>query len=128
MQRFGMKWAIRLAKIYMLRSAALMLPLTLALACAPVHVPDGRSVSVPAVTPPIDRYKGLNEERDPITRVKLGRDVLVPQRMEQDPLPDEAVGPYELRGETLASALQLLLDDYDITLAFESDKAMSSRI
>lgn len=110
------------------KMAALLLPTLFAVSCAPAHMPDGRSVSIPTVTPPVDRYKGLNEERDPITRVKLGRDVLVPQRTAQDPLPRDDVGPFELRGETLASALQLALDDYDITLAFESDKAMTSRI
>jgi type II secretory pathway component GspD/PulD (secretin) len=107
--------------------AAVALPLLLA-SCANVSVPNGRSVQVPTASPPVDRYKGLNEERDPIVRVKLGKDVLMPQRPDHDPLPADHVGPFELRGESLASALQMVLDDYDISLAFESDSAMTSRI
>lgn len=109
------------------RALSVVLPLLIA-ACAQVNVPDPRSVDIPTVTPPLERYKGLNEKRDPVTRVKLGKDVLVPQPLASDPLPADEVGPYELRGETLASALQLILDDYDISLAFESDLAMTNRI
>lgn len=114
--------------LWALRFASMACAAALAAGCAGANVANGRTVSVPTVTPPDDRYKGLNEERDPVTRVRLGKDVLVPQRAEQDPLPDEEVGPFELRGETLASALQMLLDDYDVSLAFETDKAMSARI
>jgi hypothetical protein len=113
---------------FAVRALCVFLPLLLAAGCTDVNVPDGRSVLVPNATPPLDRFKGLNEERDPVTRVKLGRDILVPQKTEQDPLPEDTVGPYELRNETLASALQLVLDDYDASLAFETDKAMTTRI
>lgn len=110
------------------RALCIVLPLMLATACAQVNTPDGRTVDIPTVSAAVDRYKGINERRDAITRVKLGKDVLVPKRMVDDPLPNEEVGPYELRGETLASALQLILDDYDISLAFESDLAMTTYI
>lgn len=100
----------------------------LAASCAPFNVPDGRSAKVSPATPPLDRYEGLNEKRDPVTRVKLGRDVLIPQALKEDRMPDVTVGPYELRGETLASTLQLILDDYDISLAFESDEGLTRRI
>lgn len=110
------------------RVLCVCLPVLLSTACAQVEVPDGRSVNVPTVTPPHDRYAGINEKRDAVTRVKLGKDVLVPQPMREDPLPDEIVGPFELRGETLASALQLILDDYDVSIAFQSDQAMTTRI
>lgn len=105
-----------------------VMPLMLASACAQVNVPDPRTTDVPTVTPPLDRYKGVNERRDAVTRIKLGRDVLVPHVAGQDPLPNDVVGPYELRGETLASALQLILDDYDVSLAFETDAALTTRI
>jgi hypothetical protein len=112
----------------LLRVVCVMLPLFLATACASVDVPDARSVHVPAVTPPLDRYEGLNERRDPVTRVRLGRDMLMPQPLKEDPLPDTIVGPFELRGETLASALELILDDYDISLAFETDEGLKRHI
>lgn len=110
------------------RISSVILPLLLATSCAQVNVPDGRSVDIPTVTPPLEKYKGVNEKRDPVTRIRLGKDVLVPMPMQDDPLPNEQVGPFELRGETLASSLQLILDDYDISLAFESDLAMTNRI
>lgn len=111
-----------------LRLGIVMVSLFLATSCASVDIPDGRTVKVPAATPPLDRFEALNEKRDPVTRVKLGRDMLVPQALKEDKLPDVMAGPYELRGETLASALQLILDDYDISLAFESDEGLTRRI
>lgn len=113
---------------FVVRLAALALPLLMAAGCAPVSVPDGRTVDIPTVTPPTERFRGLNEQRDAVTRVKLGKDILVPQALREDPLPEEEIGPFELRGETLASALQLILDDYDVSIAFESDAAMTQRI
>lgn len=110
------------------RISSVVLPLLLATSCAQVNVPDGRSVDIPTVTPPLERYKGVNEKRDAVTRIRLGKDVLVPAPIQDSPLPNEQVGPFELRGETLASSLQLILDDYDISLAFESDLAMTNRI
>lgn len=112
----------------LLRAAALVLPLFLAVSCTNVDAPDGSTVKIPTVKPPLGRYDGLNEKRDPVTRVRLGRDVLVPQPLKEDVMPDVAVGPYELRGETLASALQLILDDYDVSLAFESNEGLTRRI
>lgn len=113
---------------YGVRLLSLIIPVLLATSCAQVNAPDGRSVNVPTVTPPVERPKTVNDRRSAVTRVKLGRDVLVPQALQEDPMPDDVVGPYELRGETLASALQLILDDYDVSLAFESDRAMTERI
>lgn len=94
-------------------------------ACAPMSAPDPRSISIPAPTPPEERRHALNEVPDGVMIVPLGEDVLVPQMDEGDPLPNRVVGPFELRRENLAGALQLILADYDIPLAFESDKAMS---
>jgi len=58
----------------------------------------------------------------------LGEDVLVPQVGSDDPLPNDEVGPFELRGETLAGALQLIMADFDISLAFESDEGLNRKI
>lgn len=92
--------------------------------CAPMSAPDPRTVNIPNPTSPSERRKALNEAPDSIMVVPLGKDVLVPTMDEGDPLPDKMVGPFELRGENLAGALQLVLADYDIPLAFESDKGM----
>ncbi len=96
--------------------------------CTPANVPNNGSVNIDAITTPLQRFKGLNEKRDPITRVMLGHDMLVPKVVDEDELPNNEVGPFELRGETLASALQLVLDDYDISIAFESDAAFNKKI
>jgi hypothetical protein len=125
-----MKQACKASK-FMTKAAFFALSIVSALfvsSCAPVNVGDSRTAEVPAAARPMERFRGINERRDPVTRVRLGRDVLVPQPLQDDPLPDEEIGPFELRNETLASALQLILDDYEVTLAFESDRAMTTRI
>jgi len=40
-------------------------------------------------------------------------------------LPSKVVGPFELRGETLAGALQLITSDYEVPMAFESEEALT---
>jgi hypothetical protein len=45
-----------------------------------------------------------------------------------DPLPSTLVGPFELRGETLGGALQLILDGTDIPIAFESDESSAQTV
>lgn len=112
----------------LMRTVLMAMFLFLAVSCASVDVPEGKTVHVPPTTPPLDRYEGLNEKRDPVTRVRLGRDVLMPQPAKEGAMPNVHVGPYELRGETLASALQMILDDYDISIAFESNEGLTRRI
>lgn len=87
--------------------------------------PDPRGVHIPAPTPPEERRRAINEAPDGVLIVPLGKDVLVPAMDEGDPLPTREVGPFELRNENLAGALQLVLADYDIPLAFESDRGMT---
>ncbi|HEY8964235.1 MAG TPA: hypothetical protein VIN59_07225, partial [Alphaproteobacteria bacterium] len=96
--------------------------------CAPMKSADPRSVDIPAPTVPEVRRKALNEAPDAVMIVPLGKDVLVPSMDEGDPLPTREVGPFELRNENLAGALQLVLADYDIPLAFESDQAMTAGV
>ncbi|MBU6236015.1 MAG: type II and III secretion system family protein, partial [Alphaproteobacteria bacterium] len=83
------------------------------------------SIDIPAPTPPEARRKAINEAPDGVIIVPLGKDVLVPAMDEGDPLPNRVVGPFELRNENLAGALQLVMADYDVPLAFESDKGMT---
>lgn len=96
--------------------------------CAPMQSGDPRSVNIPAPTPPEDRKRALNEAPDAILVVPLGRDVLVPLVEKSDPLPTRDVGPFELRNQNLAGALQLILSDYDIPLAFESQQGMTTGV
>ena len=111
-----------------MRLAWVVLPLLLATACSSFDAPDGRTPSVPTARPPDDRFEGVNEKQDPVTRVHVGRDILMPQPLKEDSWPEVKVGPYELRNETLASALQLILDEYDISLAFEGDDGLKNKI
>jgi len=106
----------------------LIAAVTTVASCAPVNVPEATGIDIANIKPPLERYEGLNEQRNPITRVRLGRDMLVPQVADEDELPKDKVGPYELRAETLASALQLILDDYDVSIAFESDAAFQTKV
>ena len=96
--------------------------------CALVDVPDPRNVNIPTPTQANERKQAINERPDSVMYLPLGEDVLVPEVSGDDKFPSEMVGPFELRGETLAGALQLILADYDISLAFETQEGLSRRI
>lgn len=97
-------------------------------ACARADTPDGRNVSIPNPAFAEDRPESVNERPDSVMYLPLGKDVLVPEVAVNDPLPSDHVGPFELRSETLAGALQLILADYDISLAFETEEGLNRRI
>lgn len=90
-------------------------------ACAPVNVPAARNLSVPSPTMAAQRKSAVNEKPDSVIYLPLGSDVLVPKSSGSVGLPKEIVGPFELRSETVAGALQLILADYEIPMAFETD-------
>jgi hypothetical protein len=96
--------------------------------CAPMNVPQGRTLDIPPATQALDRQEALNEGREPVLTVPLGEDVLVPEIKAGDTLPMDEVGPYELRGETLAGALQLVLAGYDVPLAFQTEEGLTRQI
>ena len=112
-------------KIILLNLVAFVLGLT---ACAEVTVPDARNVSIPTPQAAEKRKKAVNERPDSVMYLPLGEDVLVPERISGDVLPSDQVGPFELRAETLAGALQLILADYDITIAFETNEGLSRQV
>ena len=58
----------------------------------------------------------------------LGQGVLIPDVVTTQNLPREDIGPYELRGESLAGALQFILSEFDIPLAVETDLAMQRKV
>ncbi|MCI5061202.1 MAG: type II and III secretion system family protein [Alphaproteobacteria bacterium] len=96
--------------------------------CAQVSVPDSRNVEVPTPVKAEKRRDAINERPDSVMYLPLGEDVLVPTRVIGDRLPKETVGPFELRAETLAGALQLILADYDISIAFETDEGLTRKV
>ncbi len=96
--------------------------------CAQVDVPGARHLKVPAPKQAIQKPDGINERPDSVLYLPLGEDVLVPKAEGSGSLPDEIVGPFELRSETLAGALQLILADYEVPLAFETEEGLSRTI
>ena len=97
-------------------------------ACAPADVPGARNLSIPSPTMAAKRQDAVNEKSDSVIYLPLGSDVLVPKTISGAGLPTEDVGPFELRSETVAGALQLILADYEVSMAFESDEAFSRTI
>lgn len=91
-------------------------------------MPDSRSVKVPSPASADERKSAVNERSDSVMYLPLGDDILMPEILADESLPREVVGPFELRSETLAGALQLILADYDISLAFETDEGLDRRI
>lgn len=96
--------------------------------CVDTVSPDPRTPNVPTPKVADQRERAINENAESIMYLPLGDDVLIPQSVKSDGLPDTVVGPYELRGETLAGALQLILDGVDIPVAFESDTSLTKTI
>lgn len=90
--------------------------------------PASRNANVPAPKTAAERKTAVNENGEAIIYLPLGDDVLMPQAESGEPLPDTIIGPFELRGETLAGALQLILDDAKIPVAFESTSSLTQTI
>ncbi len=108
---------------------ALILALVLAVqGCAQADIPEPRFANIPAPAQADERAEAVNEKPDSVLYLPLGDDVLMPSIGTDDPLPDVMVGPFELRSETLAGALQLILSDYDVPIAFQTDEGLSRRI
>ncbi|MEM7650600.1 MAG: type II and III secretion system family protein [Pseudomonadota bacterium] len=96
--------------------------------CADVNTPGARNANIPSPAMADPRPEAINEQPDSVLYLPLGSDVLVPEAIKGDRLPDEIVGPFELRSETLAGALQLILADYQIPLAFETNEGLTRTI
>ncbi len=96
--------------------------------CVQADVPGARNADIPTPAQAQERKEAINERPDSVMYLPLGDDVLIPLQANNDPLPSETVGPFELRNETVAGALQLILADYDISLAFETNAALTRTI
>jgi MSHA biogenesis protein MshL len=81
--------------------------------------------NVPTPEKPNDKLEAFNRNRNaPVVYVKLDNDILRPVKRSPDqPLPKDFVGPFELREESLASALELVMEDRNIPMAFETPLA-----
>lgn len=98
------------------------------MSCAQVDVPGARNLRIPSPTVADERPEAINDQPDSVLYLPLGSDVLVPETFTGSPLPSEVIGPFELRSETLAGALQLILADYEIPMAFETEEGLTRTI
>lgn len=98
------------------------------LGCAGYEGPATRNVDVPAPAGASARDQGVNERPDSVLYLPLGDDLLLPEALSGGGLPADQVGPYEMRGETLAGALQLVTGDYEIPLVFETDEGLTRTV
>lgn len=98
------------------------------LSCAGVDVPGARHLDIPSPASAEKRPEAVNEKPDSVLYLPLGSDVLVPEVIEGGVLPQDEVGPFELRSETLAGALQLILSDYEVPMAFETEEGLTRTI
>ena len=96
--------------------------------CADVNTPGARNANIPSPAMADKRPEAINEQPDSVIYLPLGSDVLVPEVIQGAALPSETVGPFELRSETLAGALQMILADYQIPLAFETNEGLTRTI
>ncbi len=96
--------------------------------CAGVNMPGARHAVIPSPTSALERPDAVNERPDSVIYLPLGADVLVPEVVSGEALPTETVGPFELRTETLAGALQLIMADYEVPLAFESEEGLTRTV
>ncbi|MGB4057354.1 MAG: type II and III secretion system family protein [Alphaproteobacteria bacterium] len=96
--------------------------------CAQADLPGARNAKIPSPTMADERPEAINEKPDSVLFLPLGSDVLVPQAEGGESLPDEIVGPFELRSESVAGALQLILADYELPMAFETNEALTRTI
>ncbi len=107
---------------------ALMVGIAALSGCADAEGPKARDVNIPPPTSADTRKQAVNERPDPVQYLPLGEDILLPESEEGDPLPSKIVGPYELRNETLAGALQLVMDGTDIPVSFETSRSLENTV
>jgi hypothetical protein len=98
------------------------------MSCADAEGPKARDAIIPPPRNADTRKEGVNERPDPVQYLPLGGDVLLPDADEGEPLPSTVVGPFELRNESLAGALQLILDGTNIPVSFEGQRSLDNVI
>lgn len=109
--------------------AAVLFATTMLTSCASTLPNNGAKAEAVPAERANKKYAAINRDRSPITYVKLEGDVLRPKmQSESDPLPKDVVGPFELREESLAAALELVLADKKIPMAFQTNQAMTRTV
>ncbi len=109
--------------------AAVLLAATMLTSCASTLPNNGAQADLVPAERVEKKYATINRERNPVTYVKLEEDVLRPKKASAaQPLPKDRVGPFELREESLASALELVMGDKKIPMAFETSQATSRMV
>ena len=119
------------SKKFTMRKSSVCLCLFTAMAvlgCADANTPGARNANIPSPAMADPRPQAINEQPDSVIYLPLGSDVLVPEVLKGAALPSDEVGPFELRSETVAGALQLILADYQIPLAFETDEGLTRTV
>lgn len=117
---------LSLAKSYLL--AGTILTGLMLSSCSSLNVPGFRSLDIPPATRVAPKEEALNEGREAVLTIPLGKDVLVPEMKYGEALPMDQIGPFELRGETLAGALQLVLAGFDVPIAFQTSEGLTRQI
>ncbi|PZP57024.1 MAG: type II and III secretion system family protein [Micavibrio aeruginosavorus] len=107
---------------------ALLISVTALSGCADAEGPKARDANIPPPVAADGRKQAINERPDPVQYLPLGEDVLLPESEEGDALPSTVVGPFELRNETLAGALQLVMDGTDIPVSFETSRSLENTV
>lgn len=98
------------------------------MSCAQGDLPGARNPNIPSPAIAKQRQEAINEKPDSVLYLPLGSDVLVPEAIGAQGLPGDIVGPFELRSETVAGALQLVMSDYEIPLAFETEEGLTRTV
>lgn len=97
-------------------------------ACSEVSFFDVGHVENPAPTNAKEGYEAINGQSNGVMYLPLGSDVLMPSTINNGKLPEDIVGPFELRSENLGGALQLILADHNISIAFETKQGLSRKV
>lgn len=105
-----------------------LMSLSVLASCADAEGPRVRAANIPAPMSAKERQPGVNENSDAVMYLPLGKDVLMPEAESGEDLPSTIVGPFELRSETVAGALQLILDGTNIPVAFETNRGLENTI
>ncbi len=93
---------------------------------AGIFAPTSLGLDAMAVHP--QPQDNLQPKIESVRFMPLGQGVLIPDVVTTQNLPRDDIGPYELRGESLAGALQFILSEFDIPLAVETNLAGQRKV
>lgn len=102
---------------------------TFLISCAS-NIPFRPKADVVPAALPEKKYQTIHGEKQaPVVYVKLEDDILRPiKKSSGGELPNHVVGPFELREETLAAALELVMGTHKVPMSFETGQAMTRTV